>query len=502
MTELKKKIAKGATWMVFFKFAERGLGLISTLILARLLIPSDFGLIALAMSLIAALELLGAFGFDMALIQNQNAERRHYDTAWTFNVLFGVFSACTLMLLAAPAAEFFNEPRLDTVMYALALSSFIQGWENIGVVAFRKELEFHKEFRFLVGKKLVSFCVTVPLAFWLQNYWALVFGILSGRLAGLLLSYLTHAYRPRLSLSAWKELFHFSKWLLINNLFHFLRTRAADFIVSKLAGSHSLGVYNVAYEISNLPTTDLIAPINRAVFPGYSKMSHDLKILKDGFLSIMGMIVLLAMPAGIGIAAVAEPLVAVVLGEKWAETAPLMVPLAFFGVLTAMQTNATYIYLAMGKPKISTYLAGANLVVLLPLLIWATKEYGIIGSSWAFLATAVMFTPLSLFVIYHHLKLSFAELLAPFWRPVLASGCMYWAVGYVIDLPLFANAGKDTSLDSAAQLTAGVATGALTYVLVTLSLWLLAGRPHSAERYLLDRVFSARAAQATQKVNS
>ncbi len=87
--------------MVFFKLTERSIGLISTIILARLLIPEDFGLIAMAMSIIAILELLGAFGFDVAIIQNQQAERKHYDTAWTYNVLFAIGSTLILALLAS-----------------------------------------------------------------------------------------------------------------------------------------------------------------------------------------------------------------------------------------------------------------------------------------------------------------------------------------------------------------------------------------------------------------
>ena len=247
-------MAKGAVWMVLFKFTERGLGLISTIILARLLLPADFGLIAMAVSIIAVLELLNSFGFDTVLIQNPDANRSHYDTAWTFNVIFGTASSLILFLLASPAAAFYDEPRLEMVIDFLAIGTFIQGLGNVGVVAFRKELEFNKEFKFLVAKKLISFCITVPLAFILKNYWALVIGMLAGKSAGMALSYLVHPYRPRFSLAARHELFQFSKWLLLNNLLFFLRFRSAHFIIGKTAGTHALGLYTIAYEISNLPT--------------------------------------------------------------------------------------------------------------------------------------------------------------------------------------------------------------------------------------------------------
>src|SRR5688572_707114 len=128
---MKRAIAKGAAWMVVAKLTERSLGLISTLVLARLLVPADFGLVAMAMSVIALIELATAFGFELALIQRQNPTKEHYDTAWTLNVTLGTSSALVTAALAYPAALFFDEPRLVLVMVALAGSWAIQSFENI-----------------------------------------------------------------------------------------------------------------------------------------------------------------------------------------------------------------------------------------------------------------------------------------------------------------------------------------------------------------------------------
>src|SRR5205809_4367371 len=121
MQDINQKMARGAAWMVFFKITDRSIGLLSTMILARLLVPADFGLVAMATAIITMLELLGSFSFDLALIQNQQAEPKNYNTAWTFNVLYAAGSACTLLILALPVAHFYGEPRLRYVMPALAL---------------------------------------------------------------------------------------------------------------------------------------------------------------------------------------------------------------------------------------------------------------------------------------------------------------------------------------------------------------------------------------------
>ena len=131
MTDFKQRMAKGAVWMVLLKLVERGTGFVSTLFLARLLIPADFGLVAMATSFLAALELLSAFSFDLALIQNQNAERRHYDTAWSFALIFGTANAFLMCAVASTAADFFAEPRVEGLMYALALSPLIGGFDNV-----------------------------------------------------------------------------------------------------------------------------------------------------------------------------------------------------------------------------------------------------------------------------------------------------------------------------------------------------------------------------------
>ena len=137
-------MASGAAWMILVRLLDRSIGLVSTLILARLLVPADFGLVAMATAIGALLDILGGFSFDMALIQNPGAKRSHYDTVWTFNVLFGAFCAVAFIAIAAPAARFYNEGKLENVMYVLAIGYLLNGFSNIGTVDFRKELEFER----------------------------------------------------------------------------------------------------------------------------------------------------------------------------------------------------------------------------------------------------------------------------------------------------------------------------------------------------------------------
>ena len=485
MENINRKMATGALWMVFFKLAERSLGLISTIILARLLVPNDFGLVAMATSFIAVLELLSAFSFDIALIHKQEATRHHYDTAWTFNVSFGVISALILLALANPAAVFYNEPRLDSVMYVLALGSLVNGFENIGIIAFRKELEFRKDFYFLLSKKLVSFAVTVPLAFVLRNYWALVAGMLTGRIIGVLLSYYVHPYRPRLSLRARHELLHFSKWLFFNNIITFLNFRSPDFIIGKISGAQALGLYTIGREISNLPTTELVAPINRAVFPAYAKMSHDISILRQGYLNVIAVIALFALPIGTGIAAISELAVAVFLGDKWLDAASIISILAFYGVTNSLLTNSASVFMAVGKPHYITAVGGFNIAFLIPVTIITTLNYGVIGTAWGYLGTILLVQlPVTYITLFRLISVKFGHFLSMIWRPVTATAVMYFAVQSYLNYILI----PTNTQGKISVMLSAILLGAVLYTITIFTLWLISSKPAGAESYILGKL--------------
>jgi O-antigen/teichoic acid export membrane protein len=343
-------MATGAAWMLLFRLVDRSIGLISTLILARLLIPADFGVVAMAMSIVAGLEIMTAFSFDLALIQRRDSDRRHYDAAWTLNVLFGLTNAAVLVLVAGAVANFYREPRVQGVILWLALYAALQGFANIGVIAFQKELQFHRDFLLRVIKKLCGFAVTISLAFALRSFWALVAGMLATAVCGLVLSYVMHPYRPRLGLSGCRELLHFSWWVLINNILIFVAHRSSDLFIGRHAGPQALGIYNVAYEISNLPTTEMVFPISRAVYPAYSRMASNLPDLRRGYLDVLS-VILLAVTGRTWNAALADPLVRVLLGEKWLEAIPIIPVLCMFGIIRAAMSNSGSVFLALGDPK-------------------------------------------------------------------------------------------------------------------------------------------------------
>jgi O-antigen/teichoic acid export membrane protein len=474
-------MASGATWMVLFKLLERSIGLCSTIVLARLLVPEDFGLVALATAMIAALELLSAFSFDVLLIQKRQAERSHYDTAWTLNVLVGAVLSGLVLLLAGPAAQFYSEPRLAPVMWLLALAPLVGSLENIGVVAFRKEMQFRKEFAFLLAKKLVAVAVTISLAFTLRNYWALVAGIVTGRVVTTSLSYWVHPFRPKFSLAHGREMANFSTWMYLSNMASFVANKSSDFIVGKFAGPASLGVFSIAYEMSNLPTSELVAPINRAVFPGYAQLAGDASRLRDAYLRVIAVIALATIPAGVGIAATASVFVPLIFGPKWAEAVPLIGVLACFGLLQSLQNNCGSVYYALGRQRTNATILVAYDVLLVAALVSFTMRWGAIGAAFALLCSAAVMVPANIATVCRYLEIRPRAFFAVVWRPAAGAATMYGVLAWL-------ERALDPGLAAAhlfAVLLVLVAMGAATYVATVAVLWRLNRAPAGAETDVL-----------------
>ena len=186
---MRASIAKGAAWMVLFRLIDRSIGIVSTAVLARLLLPADFGLVAMAMSIIAIIELASTFSFEMALIQKAEPSRAHYDTAWTLNVLAGCAGGAAIALATWPTASFYGDARLIPIMLVLAAAWCLSGSENVGTVDFRREMNFSKEFKLMFVRRIVAFTATMVAALTFLNPHVyldtvVLLGSLSGRHAG------------------------------------------------------------------------------------------------------------------------------------------------------------------------------------------------------------------------------------------------------------------------------------------------------------------------------
>jgi O-antigen/teichoic acid export membrane protein len=460
--------------MIGLRLTERSIGLVSTLILARLLVPADFGLVAMGTVVLGALEAMTAFGFEMALIKSQAKDRARWDSAWTLNAIIGVMNAVAIAALAPAAASFYGEPRVIHVMSVLAVAALVGGLRNIGMVEFEQDLQFRPIALLALARRLGSFSVTLALAWWFGTYWALLAGIVAGQLVDVLLSYSVSRYRPRLALTAWRDLFSFSKWLLVNNLLGFASQRAGDLVVGGRSGATAVGIYSVSFELANLPTSEMVKPVMRAVFPGYAMMSSDRARLAQGFARVFAIVLLFALPAAAGIALLADPLVAVLLGGRWSEAVPLLQVLAIYGGIRAAQANTGSVYMALDRPQLASAMTLLNVVLAFGSFAVALGRWPVAEAAWWMVAGAFVAAVVNLWVLNGQLGQRWRAVLSPLVRPALGIAAMAAAL-HALQAWLWT--GVHPLHERALILLALVLAGAVVYVATLLAAWHAYGRP-------------------------
>jgi len=484
---LGRQMAVGAAWTILLRIADRGIGIVSVAFLARVLQPGDFGLVALAVSVVAVIEVLGELNVEAALIRDPAAGRAEYDTAWTVRLLIALALGLVLLLSAGTAPQLLGDPRVAGILRWLSLGTVLGGLENIGPVEFQKQLDFRRDFLFRFRARVGATMVAVATALLWLDYRALVAGALAGSALRVGLSYWVHRYRPRLCLTGWRPLIGFSKWLLLQNLVFELNGRAAHFVIARMISVDVLAHFTVSTELANLATTELQAPIRRAVFPGYAQVASDRQRLSRLFLDTLGVLVLVGLPAAAGIALMAPDLIMVLLGPRWAPAIPLLRILALAGVIRALRTGSHPVYLSVNRPEITAALVTLSLVLTVPGLVVGTRLGGAPGVAWALVASSVVVLLVDYVLLSRILRLDFRALARVLWRPIVASA--------VMAIPLRAMALPPAAVPDAGtamvRLTIEAITAALTYVGTLVLLWLASGRPTGTERSLVTMVRGA-----------
>lgn len=474
---LLAKTARGAGWVMAWRWGMRALGLISTLVLVRLIAPADFGIIALATSFMQTIDGMMALGTEEAVIREQNPGRAFYDTAFTLNLLRGASVTILVGALAYPAARFFGDDRLGPVLLFVACLPVLDGCANIGAVDFRRDLAFQKEFAIMVLPKLCGIIAAITAATILHSYLAMLFGMGTNRTLRVVMTYVMHPYRPRFSLTAWTGLARYSIWTWLLSLAVLVRDRSDSLLLGRLTNTASVGFYSLGAEIAALPTTELIEPLGRAAFSGFAA-GRQVDVRPDAiFLRLIGSAALLTLPAGAGISLVAAPLVALAFGPGWDQAVPVLqiLSLSFtvmvFGHLSLHLLSA---HAMLGRLFGITLAGAAARVTLLALLIPAA---GLTGAAIAVALAVVLEQGLTVRTALRQFHVPIKSVIRTIVRPALAAAAMA--------VVLAASGLGWTNQTGLVPLGAAIGLGALTYATVLLASWHIAGRPAGAEADIL-----------------
>ena len=466
---------RGSVWMIGLRWAMRLTGLVSTVVLARLLTPADFGVVAIAMIVVGMFEVLSETGQELALIRHHDPIREHYDTAWTLSVIVGFGVGAAIFLTAPLTTVYFHDGRSVIVMQCLALRPIMCGLENVGTLDFRRNLRFERVFSYNFYAKLFSFLVTVSLAVVLRNYWALVAGILSGQFARTVLSYIMHPHRPRISFAKISEIWAFSIWILLRSIGEYCVTQIGAIAVGGALGTISMGRYTVAKDLASSPTDEIVTPMVWGVlFPVMSRYQHDPQHFRELYLRILGWSLIIAASTGLGLWLVAPDMVALILGSEWISITPLVQWLALEASIASLNHAAYTVLNVRGIPEVGARLLWIRFFVLtISVVPVAFLTHNLLALVIVHLLVTVLLLPPVLIAAGRHSGVMMTDYASIFWRPFTAGGTMVlavWSLNQVLGISGSVRLGLD--------ITAGV----IVYVTTLMALWNISGRPLSAER--------------------
>ncbi len=478
------QVQSGVKWISVSMMVTRISRLLTTLVLARLLAPEMFGIIGMAYVTLEILQKIREMGFGQAYIQRQETDPDRERVA--ANTTFWMGAGINILLfvsavLAAPAiGAFFRSEAAVPVLQVLCISFLIDILISVPSLDLQKRLDFRNLTLCEVAQSVSYAVIAIVLALSGFGVWSLVWGQLASKFVFMGALLMASPWRPRLEFCPQiaRELFKFGKYIWAFVVLSGIGDALDKLVVGRYYGETQLGLYSMAFLLATLPSTNITALINRLTFPLFSRMQANRAELRAALGKALAHVSVLAIPASLGIAAVAPLFVGVVLQEKWAPMIPLVGVLCYYGLILSVAAVTGPALNAIGKPKVLFYTSIIHHATKIALLI-ALQGYGVIGICYAVLIPMVISSGMAFILVMRYLKYPFWELMMPVVRPTIAAVVMFAGVQVLVQ---FSSQVEGVVLH-AILLIASVIIGAVLYLGVS---------------YYINRPVLAEIAQALQ----
>ena len=366
------KVIKSAALLLGMQVVQRGLGIISTLILARLLTPDDFGIIALITIVLQFFELLAEIGNQQYIVQKETLHDSDLNTAWTMDILIKSFVALAVICSAPLLSVFFETPELALALAIAALALPLRALRTPGMMQAVREIDYRPLFRLTLWQKGISFIAVITIAWIYQNYWAIVLGSLLSAAVFAVGSYRVHPYRPKWSLKNAREQWNFSQWLLLRGIVGFTRSQIDNLIVSKQFSTSALGGYNLVREISLLPALSAIIPMSEPLLASIARVKDDPDSLAYRVRFSLAIMVTVLTPLTTFLMLYPDLIVLTLLGEQWQAYSHLLRPFALFFLTFCLFALISDAIIALGRVRALFTFDLISTAIIIVLLVFAT----------------------------------------------------------------------------------------------------------------------------------
>lgn len=475
---LASRLMVGGAWMVATRWVLRLLGLVNVVILARLLTPGDFGIVAMAMAFVAIADSIMNMGAESAVIQMGDKGRQFYNAAWTLRIVQNLGLALVISGLAFYAPIYYGDPRVEAILHVVAITILVRAFENIGVTAIQQDLRFASTFWQQVISQAAAIAVTLTIALVFRSYWALVLGSLARTAMTVILSFALFPYRPRLQFSGWGRIWSFSQWYLVNNLGKTLLMRGMSLTLGRVAGPGVLGIYTMAAELAGTAAFEIAMPISRVLYTGMVRLRDDLERYRRAFLRALHGVALITAPICFGLAAISHELVMLALGDHWVQAIDIMKLLALSGALRIISLIITDQLVVLGHLRKNAIISWAQAAVILSSAIPVYLHFGLLGVAIVTVSLSAVTLVYLMTMMARASGISLMAQAGSFFGPMLAGALMASAV---LALPLA------VSLPNIGMLALKIAVGGVIYTTTVMAFWMLDGKRDGLERTALAK---------------
>lgn len=383
---------RGGYWLLGLRATNQLLNVVKLLVLARLLAPDQFGVMGVALLTTGVVSLATETGLEQALIQRKGDIEPYMNSAWTLLVARGAVILAIAWIAGPLAADFFDVAEASSIVRAIGVALFIEGFANISLIRFKKQLDFKRQVVYEISGSITDVAVSIIAAILLQSVWALVIGRLAASLVQTTVSYLVRPHRPRFDFDRARagELLHFGKWILGSSVLVFLLTQGDDILVGRVLGAAALGLYQMAYRIACLPATEITSLISQVTLPAYSMIQDDVPRLRGAYERVLVLTSVLSFFFAAAVFVLGKDSVGLFMGAKWLPMVPAMQVLVWWGIVRGLNSSQSPIFLALGMPKVVTRQQAVQAVLMYASIFPLMLKWDILGASCAVLGSALL----------------------------------------------------------------------------------------------------------------
>lgn len=426
---IKQQTIRGVAWSFLQNWGSQMGSLLIFLVMARLLAPESFGLIALANSFLAFVSIFINQGLTAALVQRPNVDSKHFDTAFLVQVCFGLFFSFLGFFSAPTIANIFQESLLKPIIQAFSILPFLESLNMVHIAILRRQIAFQKiAIRGLIGI-LIGGIIGILLAFQNFGVWSLIGQQITFEVVGVVTFWNLSNWRPKpdFSLDHLKELYSFGVSALSSNLLTYFNQNTDTLLIGYFLGSVALGYYAVAYRVFQVLIQLLVQTPNQVIFPTFSRLQSNLERLVHAFYKALQFSSMIAFPFFFGVVSLADELVLTIFGEQWYPSAPIMQVLCLGGVVYFVILLNQSIFTALGHPFRNVKLDILNSTLNFIFCFLAIK-WGVLAVALAYITSDFLILPASIWMLKNLLKITFLDYVNRLVAPLTYSITMMVAI--------------------------------------------------------------------------